>query len=235
MIIAVDARGATTGEAEHLIMDALDVIGEAAPLTCPASTWLAGQVAAGQVLACTHVVREPVPHYAVTIEAPASRVPDEVLVGLTRRWPTGACVCLDGAGSSVRRGTQASPAVCRGAELAADEAARRVRGRAVVFPGAGVLRGVLTVAEILERSLLDAVVAVGLGRPASPSETVDTLGFVRPQRLDGQWVWHVRPASATDFVPFEVPNPTPCCAAHAARATSSPHALSPTQSLRASP
>jgi hypothetical protein len=86
--------------------------------------------------------------------------------------------------------------------------------RAVAFPGMAHLHGVLTVGEITAACLIDEVVAVGVGRPARPDETVDTLGFVRPTPVDGRWVWLVRPATRTDFVPFELPNPTPCCAAH---------------------
>lgn len=113
------------------------------------------------VYACTHLVREPYPHVAISI--------------------TGA----------------AAPEY----------------GRAVLFPGAERLVGVLSVAEVLALSAIDRVEILG-GGTAEETATLDTTGFVRPQWRDGELVLTAVPAAGDRLVPFEVRNPTPCCAEH---------------------
>lgn len=86
-------------------------------------------------------------------------------------------------------------------------------GRAVRFPGVDALTGTLTVAEVLAASAIDRVEILG-GTPAEPSAVVDTQDFVRPQWRGDELVLTVMPAAGGRLVPFETPNPTPCCAAH---------------------
>jgi hypothetical protein len=95
---------------------------------------------------------------------------------------------------------------------AADHAAGRA-GRAFRYPGLDGLTGTLTVADLLARSAIDAVTVIG-GPPAGPDAAVDTRDFVRPQWQDGKLVLVATPAPGGRIAPFEVPNPTPCCAAH---------------------
>lgn len=90
----------------------------------------------------------------------------------------------------------------------------RQSGRAVVFPGSGALTGRLSVAEVLARSAIDTVVLIG-GGPARPDDILDTQEHVRPEFVEGRLVLRARPAAGGVLVPFEQPNPTPCCAAHA--------------------
>ena len=86
-------------------------------------------------------------------------------------------------------------------------------GRAVLFPGVRSLTGTLTVATMLAESAIDDVVVLG-GSPCSPDTLIDTRDFVRPQYRDGRLVLMATPAPGGLIAPFEVPNPTPCCANH---------------------
>jgi hypothetical protein len=86
--------------------------------------------------------------------------------------------------------------------------------RAVVFPGAGDLVGVLTVAEVVARSAIERVIMLGGGAQATATQELDTHGFVRPQWIDGALTLVVQPGSGGRLVPFESPSPTPCCADH---------------------
>ncbi|MFH8798685.1 hypothetical protein ACH4F6_03650 [Streptomyces sp. NPDC017936] len=87
-------------------------------------------------------------------------------------------------------------------------------GRAVLYPGADVLRGTMTIAEVLSASAIDRVTVLGAaGRPA-PEARLTTREHVRPQWQDGQLVLTAMPAVGGTLVPFEVPDPTPCCADH---------------------
>ena len=98
------------------------------------------------------------------------------------------------------------------------EAQHRSRrsGRAVRYPGVDDLVGLMPVAEILSRSAIDRVVTMGLpGRPeADPKQLVDTRDFVRPHWIDGVLTLVTMRAAGDRLAPFEVPNPTPCCADH---------------------
>ena len=149
-----------------------------------AEHWLAS-LPVEPAVACTHLVREPYPHVAISLVLPAGSpgVPqgEEVL----------------------------APA----AALAADAHRARRSGRAVRYPGAERLVGVLTVAELLSVSAIERVHVLG-GAPADPQTLIDTRDFVRPQWMDGALTLVAAPAANDRIVPFEHPNPTPCCAAH---------------------
>ena len=86
-------------------------------------------------------------------------------------------------------------------------------GRAVIFPGAAALVGVLTVADVLARSAIDKVEILGSGA-ALPEDQINTHNFVRPQFRDGELVLTVMPGAGGVLVPFETANPTPCCESH---------------------
>jgi hypothetical protein len=98
-------------------------------------------------------------------------------------------------------------------QAAADAVVSQPGGRAVTFPGADRLVGSLTVAEALSSSAIDRIEILG-GSPASPDSILDTRNFVRPVFRDAALVLTVMPAAGDVLVPFEVQDPTPCCAAH---------------------
>jgi len=87
-------------------------------------------------------------------------------------------------------------------------------GRAVVYPGASALTGTVTVAELLARSAIDRVTVLGTPGEPAPDQPVATRDHVRPQWQDGELVLTLMPAVGGVLVPFEVPDPTPCCADH---------------------
>ena len=88
--------------------------------------------------------------------------------------------------------------------------------RVFAFPGQEHLTGRMSVAELLMRSAIDDVVALG-GVPVEPDAVIDTRDFVRPVVAGGRLVLRVRPYAGGGWAPFEVPDPTPCCADHAAQ------------------
>ncbi|MEV6957963.1 hypothetical protein AB0M97_01905 [Streptomyces sp. NPDC051207] len=87
-------------------------------------------------------------------------------------------------------------------------------GRAVLYPGAAALTGTVTVAELLDRSAIDRVAVLGSARAPDADARLVTRGHVRPQWQSGELVLTAMPASGGVLVPFEVPDPTPCCADH---------------------
>jgi hypothetical protein len=138
----------------------------------------------GDVFGCTHLVRGDRPHVAVSLARPAGPLPRTVRERLTER------------------GYDVTPGVPDAA------------GRAVLYPGAASLTGTLKIADLLARSAIDAVTVLGTpGRPA-PHTLLVTRDHVRPQWRDGRLVLAAVPAAGGTLVPFEVPNPTPCCADH---------------------
>jgi hypothetical protein len=129
------------------------------------------------VLACTHLVREPFAHVAISLTT-------------TETYAT-------------------APPLAAGAEAAL----RGKSGRAVIFPGWDRLAGSMTVGEVLSVSAIDRVEVLG-GEPFDETEILDTQDFVRPQFRNGELVLTIVPAVGGVMRPFEVPNPTPCCANH---------------------
>lgn len=87
-------------------------------------------------------------------------------------------------------------------------------GRAVLYPGVAALTGTVTVAELLSRSAIARVTVLGATQPPAADTVVVTRDHVRPQWLDGELVLAVQPAVGGTLTPFEVPDPTPCCADH---------------------
>ncbi|MCX4904492.1 hypothetical protein [Streptomyces sp. NBC_00878] len=87
-------------------------------------------------------------------------------------------------------------------------------GRAVVYPGSAALTGTVTVEELLSGSAIDRVTVLGSAGEPPPDQRVVTRDHVRPQWQDGELVLTLMPAVGGVLVPFEVPDPTPCCADH---------------------
>ncbi|GAB7039972.1 MULTISPECIES: hypothetical protein [Catenuloplanes] len=150
-----------------------------------AEHWLAAHLpAVPGLVACTHNVPAPYPHVALSVAAP------------------------DGV---------ALPETDPDLRAAADEAAARhrahVSGRAVVYPGVESLTGTLTVADLLDRSAIERVTVLG-GTDAAPDALIETRDFVRPLLRAGKLELVLVPIVGGRLAPFEVPNPTPCCADH---------------------
>ena len=87
------------------------------------------------------------------------------------------------------------------------------QARLFAFPGHDGVSGTMTVGEVLLVSAIDEVRGLA-GTAPSSDDLLDTQDFVRPRRQDGRLVLTVRPADGDRYVPFEQPNPTPCCADH---------------------
>ncbi|GIJ66763.1 hypothetical protein [Virgisporangium ochraceum] len=171
--IGLDAGHGTVAEAEHWLDDVL------------AAT---GLDLVDGVVACTHLVRTPWPHVAVSLAVPGPSVPD---------------------------GLPGVPdPLARAAEVARAAHASGRSGRASHFPGRDRLTGTRTVADLLAASAIEAVVVLG-APPPRPETPVQTRDFVRPQWTDGRLTLVTTPAADGHLAPFEVPNPTPCCAQHA--------------------
>jgi hypothetical protein len=141
------------------------------------------------LVVCTHNVPAPHPHVALSLHIP------DPSAGTGAELP------------------ETDPAF----RVAADEAAARhrdrVSGRAVIFPGVEALTGALTAAEILERSAIERIAVLG-GGDAEDDALIETRDFVRPLFRSGRLELVLVPVVGGRFAPFEVPNPTPCCADH---------------------
>lgn len=151
-------------------------------------------VGPGTVL-CTHPVRSGTPHYAGTLS-----------------W-SGELPVVAGAGAALSSGaTGGDPDLAVSALGAARERAARTAGRAVRFPGMELLTGTVPVADLLAGTGIAEVRVLGGVLPAGAR--LVTRDFVRPEWQDGRLVLLVLPAGPGLVAPFEVPHPTPCCAAH---------------------
>lgn len=87
-------------------------------------------------------------------------------------------------------------------------------GRAVLYPGVAGLTGTVTVAELVSGSAIDRVAVLGGTGEPPPEQQIVTRDHVRPEWRDGELVLTAMPAAGGALVPFEVPDPTPCCADH---------------------
>ncbi|MBM9504303.1 hypothetical protein [Actinacidiphila acididurans] len=197
-VIGVDTGAGSLREADHDLHELVDALGGPVP----------------GLIACTHLVRLPgrqvtVLSLALPDASTAERVRRDLPDLLAERYGPGA------AASSGNPGYEHGPAdAVRAAGFAAAEHARRSGGRAVVYPGVAALTGTLTVADLLSYSAIGATSVVG-GPPADPAAPVETRGHVRPEWCRGVLTLALAPAPGGRLAPFEVPNPTPCCADHA--------------------
>lgn len=157
------------------------------------------------VLGCTHHVRdERRPHTALSFAVPSESAARAAWQWLTER-EFGAAL------GSQRHGPGELAA---GAARAATEHTTRTGGRAVLYAGADALTGTVTVARLLAVSAVDRVVVLGAPEAPEPERPVVTRDHVRPEWRDGHLVLATMPAAGGTLVPFEVPEPTPCCADH---------------------
>ena len=154
----------------------------------------------GQVVACTHLIRGEHSHVAVSLAGAGDLWPE-----LTR-WAEAS-----DAGVAADTGRGGRPDLA----ASAAEAAAGVAGRAVVFPGSAGLTGVVRVGDLLERSPITRLHVIGGPDQPTPDDVLDTRDHVRPEWRSGELVLAVTPAGPGRYAPFEVPNPTPCCADHA--------------------
>ena len=187
-VIGVDAGTTTLREADHLIRDLAITLG------LPPGT-----------VACTHLIRTDARRgTAVSFALPEEDSANEVWQQLTQ---------MDselGAALADRRHGHAEPAA-----LAAAEHAARRSGRAVLYPGVEHLTGTVTAADLLKSTAIDQLTVVGapLTTP-DPTTPILTQDHVRPEWREGQLILALVPAVGNTLAPFEVPNPTPCCADH---------------------
>ncbi|WP_046734507.1 hypothetical protein [Streptomyces humi] len=186
-VIGVDAGSATLREADHLIHGLL------------------ARLALGDgVFACTHLHRtDDRRGTAVSLEVPD---PDAVWRELPALLPAGAGLVL----ADRVRGPGDAVATARGAALAPPAS-----GRAVVYPGVARLTGTVAVADLLDRTAVERLVVLGApGAELPPTTEVLTQDHVRPEWRAGVLTLALVPAAGGLLAPFEVPDPTPCCADH---------------------
>ncbi|RSN18789.1 hypothetical protein DMH25_00615 [Streptomyces sp. WAC 01325] len=136
------------------------------------------------VFGCTHLVRGERPRVALSLALPS----EPLLRTAQERLTAGGHEVAPGAPDTV--------------------------GRAVLYPGVSTLTGTLTIAEVLSRSAIDRVTVLGTPAGPAPDTPLVTRDHVRPQWQHGELVLTAMPAIGGTLVPFEVPEPTPCCADH---------------------
>ncbi|MET9404513.1 hypothetical protein ABZX90_01765 [Streptomyces sp. NPDC002935] len=187
------------------------------------------------VLGCTHHVRDGRrPHTALSFALPSERAARTAWLRLTTRIESGESGTVLGAGAGedgrVGAGAVTGPGAllgvafdgerhgpdefAAGAAHAAAEHTARTGGRAVLYPGADAVTGVMTVGRLLDISAVDRIAVLGSPEGASPERQLVTRDHVRPEWRDGHLVLTAMPAAGGTLVPFEVPDPTPCCADH---------------------
>lgn len=210
IVIGVDAGSGSLQEADHLVHSL------AAEVSLPE-----------RAFACTHLIRAGRPHLAVSLafqDKEAAEAAWRLLIGRSGGLATAGAHSCD----TVRAGADSGPVLGlafgrriagpprlgEGAVRAASEHQDRVAGRAVRYPGAGSLTGTVTVGALLSATAVDEVVVLGSPFPPDPAQRLRTRDHVRPEWRYGRLVLSVMPAAAGLLAPFEVPDPTPCCAGH---------------------
>ncbi|MFF1451407.1 hypothetical protein ACFVYF_25205 [Streptomyces sp. NPDC058274] len=136
------------------------------------------------VFGCTHLVRGDRPRVALSFTLPSEATLNAAREGLMAL----GYEATDGAPDAV--------------------------GRAVLYPGVPSLTGTVTVGQLLADSAIDRVTVLGApGVPAADLPLI-TRDHVRPVWQGPELVLAAVPAARGTLVPFEVPDPTPCCADH---------------------
>jgi hypothetical protein len=190
-VFGLDAGSAGLRDADHLIQKQKE------RLQLPAET-----------IGGTHFVRAPRAHVAVAFELPPG-------FSVEGWWERLAELRLTGIGVSWAEHRIGPGELSSGATVATAELAGRLDGRAVIYPGVDGLIGEVTVESLLAGSAIDRIVVLAGQVELAASDVVHTRDHVRPEWRDGLLTLTVVPAPNGTFVPFEVPNPTPCCADHA--------------------
>lgn len=146
---------------------------------------------------CTHVDRVG-PVAVTTLSAHVPGEVDVVSLSLALGGPVAVLDSLDSPDSPAARAARAGR--------------DRTDGRCIRFPGQSALTGTHPAAEVVAGSVIDRV--VGIGVPVSPTDPVETLGFLRPVCLDGEVVLLVEPAVGGVLRPTEAESPHECCGGH---------------------
>lgn len=76
------------------------------------------------------------------------------------------------------------------------------------------LTGTVTVARLLAVSAVERIVVLRAPDGPDPDQRIVTRDHVRPEWREGRLTLAAMPAVGGTLVPFEVPDPTPCCADH---------------------
>ncbi|MGW1883932.1 hypothetical protein [Streptomyces sp. NPDC001970] len=158
----------------------------------------------GAVFACTHLIRDGRPHIALSFAVPAGAAADDA-------WRN---FVAQGTGAALQERRAGPAELAAGAAQAAAEHTARSAGRAVVFPGSSALTGTLALGALSAASAIDEVTVLGAPGLHDAGQQVVTRDHVRPEWRAGRLVLTVMPAAGGTLIPFEVPNPTPCCADH---------------------
>lgn len=172
------------------------------------------EVAGDDVVACTHLVSRPWRHEAVSVEVPERA--EKVLRAALFRLPRTISVVVVGTGRAIA-GFGAAQQLDGAYEAALGHWDRR-QGRAVVFPGLAALAeqavsdGAVKVADVVSSTAIEAIES-SHGRYAGDAVLL-TRGFLRPVYRDGRLVVLAGHDDPMRLVPWEVPNPTVCCADH---------------------
>ncbi|MHC3469367.1 hypothetical protein ACYF6T_11675 [Streptomyces sp. 7R007] len=195
-VLGVDAGTVSLREADHLVHRLADELG------LPAAT-----------LACTHLIRtDDRRGTAVSLALPDTAAAEAAWRRLAApdRAETGAALGERRLGPAI---------AAHAAALAAAEHTGRLGGRAVLYPGVDRLTGTVTVADLLASTAIERVTVIGAattdGTGPDPATPVLTRDHVRPEWRSGRLTLALVPAVGGTLAPFEVPNPTPCCADHA--------------------
>ncbi|MFE3741428.1 hypothetical protein [Streptomyces sp. NPDC059134] len=190
-VIGVDAATTGLGDADHL------------------ARALAGELGLPETASVgTHAVRTGRPHLALTLTLPNAATADGVWRALTGR------AAPEPVGLALGEWRHGPAELSEGAAHAVAERTERGAGRAVLFPGAGALTGTVGVAELLAASAVDEVTLLGAAGPPDGARRILTRDHLRPEWREGRLVLTVMEAAGGVLVPFEVPDPTPCCADH---------------------
>ncbi len=184
LVLAVDTPLTTLAETEHALL------GLSRRVELPADVYV-----------CTHMVREPEPHYAFSLTL--SGGPVDLLRTQFGDWHTAVSFGK----------ASASSGYSVGLSIATAQALAGSGGRCFRFPGQAGVVGSPTVAGILDSTPIARLEVLG-GQPAALDDVVHTRDFVRPLWRGGDLVLPVLPAGPGAVAPFEVPNPTPCCGEH---------------------
>ncbi|AKT52909.1 hypothetical protein ADJ73_15045 [Arsenicicoccus sp. oral taxon 190] len=209
VVVGLDPVAATVREADHLAEHLGELLTSLGHATIVSTHLVPGPGGASSHLAlsvrwCSRPPGEP-ELAAITDRLCARLVPETAAAGADE---IGAATGRPG---QWRRGY---PALAATAADVAALARAGADGRAVVYPGREHLVGDLTVAELVQRSAVDAVEGIA-GTTVTAASVVRTRDFVRPVWREGRLVLPVQPAAGDTVVPYENPAPTPCCADHA--------------------
>jgi hypothetical protein len=190
-VIGVDAGTVSLRQADHLVHDLMDRLG------LPPTT-----------VACTHLIRTDDRRGTAVALALPDRAAAEAAWRHLTAWEE------PDVGAALGDRVHGPAGASRTAALAAAEHASRQGGRAVVYPGVNRLTGTVTVAGLLAETAIDQVTVVGTPSAdgPDPATPVLTRDHVRPEWRDGRLTLALAPAAGGALAPFEVPDPTPCCA-----------------------